>query len=89
MGSAHYLHVILAKKFNQNLLLRKKTNLESETFFKTTELHCPKCQCHGGKKTGRNVLDKNGLKKHDNQGQCMSFYWILKLGKRKTAKKTF
>lgn len=50
MGSAHYLHAILAKKFNQNLLLRKKTNLESETFFKTTELHCPKCQCHGGKK---------------------------------------
>lgn len=91
LWSIHYLHAILAKMFNQNLLRRKQTNPESETFFNTTELDRPKCQCHGGWGwgTGRSVLDKNGLKKHDNQEQYMIFHWILKLGKRKTSKKTF
>lgn len=62
MGSTHHPHDCLAKMFNQNLLMRKQTNPESGTFFKTTCLDCPKCQQHREKNgSGRNVLDKNEL----------------------------
>lgn len=59
--------------------MKKQTNPESGTFFKTTGLDCPKCQYHGKKKKKgkENVLDKSGLKRHENQVQHMILYWIL------------
>lgn len=90
MGSTHRLRGCLAKMFNQNLLVRKQTNPESRTFFKTGLDH-PKSQYHekGGGDAGRNVLDKNELKRHENQMQYMVLYWILKLEGGQGTKKTF